>query len=314
MRGRIVGRARLWARVLALGWIALLAACAPQMPTDCAVVKITEMPLRHEHRLLTVPVGINGQWVRMLVDTGAERTMITEETAERLKLPRDARFQTRSGGVGGVTQSADARIDSLVLGGIAFPFQRLPVNRLGPGVPFDGLLGADILLAFELDIDVPAGTLSIYRLRRCPEAGPPWAERGVQIGGVTAQRDRMLVPIEVEGVAATALLDTGAQTSTIGQSLARRLGLSEAVLAANPALTIRGVGPGTMQARLHRFRQVRLGPLVGTNVVLPIMPTDLGFGDALIGQDFLSGRRVWLSFPTRRLFISQKGDEVLLRP
>jgi hypothetical protein len=59
---------------------------------------------------------------------------------------------------------------------------------------------------------------------------------------------------------------------------------------------------------------VRIGPVVGTNVMLPVLPTDMGFGDALIGQDFLRDRRVWLSFPTRQLYISQHAHEMLLRP
>lgn len=304
---------RAW-RPLLLLLLGLLSACAQQATLDCSLVRITEMPLKHERRLLTVPVGINGEWVTLLVDTGAERSMITEETVERLKLPRDQRFVTRSAGVGGATQSADARIDSMVLGGIAFPVGRLSVNRLGPGVPFDGLLGADILLAFDLDIDVPGGKLSLYRVRRCPVADPPWAERGVPIPGVSAMRDRMMVPIRIDGVEGMALLDTGAQTSAVGQAMARRLGLTDQALANAPVMPIRGVGTGVAQARLHRFKEVRIGPAVGTNIPLPILPGEGGFGDALVGQDFLSGRRMWLSFPTRRLFISQHSHEMLLKP
>ncbi len=310
-RGRLPAW-RAW-RPLLLLLLGLLSACA-QPTLDCALVRITEMPLKHEKRLLTVPVGINGEWVTMLVDTGAERSMITEETVERLKLPRDSRFMTRAAGVGGVTQSADARIDSMLLGGIAFPVERLSVNRLGPGVPFDGLLGADILLAFDLDIDVPGGKLSLYRVRRCPVTDPPWTERGVPIPGVSALRDRMMVPIRINGVDGMALLDTGAQTSAIGQSMARRLGLTDQALANAPVLPIRGVGTGIAQARLYRFKEVRIGPAVGTNIPLPVLPGEGGFGDALIGQDFLNGRRMWLSFKTLRLFISQHSHEMLLRP
>jgi predicted aspartyl protease len=302
-----------WLRAPILLLVILLGACA-QPVLECDLVRITQMPLRPHHGLLTVPVGINGQWVDMLVDTGAERSMVTEDTAERLSLRRDPRFVTRSGGVGGMTQTVDARIDSLVLGGIRFPVDRLAVNRLGPGVPYDGLLGADILLAFDLDIDVRGGALSLYRVRRCPAADPPWGqEPAVPIPGVTAQRDRLMVPIEVDGVAGTALLDTGAQTSALGASLARRLGLTAQAMAASPTLSIRGVGPGTLQARIHRFRSVRIGPAVGQNVALPVLPIEIGFADALIGQDFLRGRRVWVSFPTRRLFVSQHPHEMLLR-
>lgn len=267
-----------------------------------------------DNNLLTVPVGVNGRWLTMLVYTGAERNSVTEDAARRLGLPRDARFITRSGGVGGVTQSADARLESFVLGGIAFPIDRVAVTALGPGIPFDGLLGADILLAFDLDIDPRGGQVSLYRVRRCVEADPPSPEPAVEIAGVAALRDRLMVPLAINNVVGMALLDTDAQTSALGASFGRRLGLEAHHHAAALVLTIRGVEPGTMETRIHRFRDARVGPVTARDIPLPVLPNDMGFGDALLGQDFLLGRRVWISFPTRRLFISQHGHERLIRP
>jgi hypothetical protein len=37
---------------------------------------------------------------------------------------------------------------------------------------------------------------------------------------------------------------------------------------------------------------------------LPVVPMSSGMGDALIGGDFLRGRRVWVSFSTHRLFLA----------
>jgi predicted aspartyl protease len=294
--------------------LVVLTACAAPSAEDCALTRITTLPITRHTTLLTVPVGINGQWVTMLVDTGAERTVLTEAAASRLKLPRDQRFITRSGGVGGITQAADARVESFVLGGVGFPIERVAINPLGPGIPFDGLLGADILLAFDLDIDPREGRISLYRVRRCPYAGPPWTEPAVEITGVAALRDRLMVPLVINSVAGMALLDTGAQTSAVGASFGRRLGLVARDHATAPVLTMRGVGPGTLETRVHQFRDVQVGPVAARNIALPVLPTDMGFGDALLGQDFLLGRRVFISFPTRRLFISQHGHERLVRP
>jgi predicted aspartyl protease len=127
-------------------------------------------------------------------------------------------------------------------------------------------------------------------------------------------RDRMMVPLEVDGLTAVALLDTGAQASLLGQSAARRLGLDERRLAEDPVLRMRGVGSGTTDARIHTFRQVRLGPISAQGMRLAVMPTDVGFGEALVGQDLLHGRRVWLSFPTRRVWVSERPGERLARP
>ena len=54
-------------------------------------------------------------------------------------------------------------IDRLVLGGVHFPIDRIAVGsfrlQTARGLSADGLLGADILLAFDMDIDVPEGKL-----------------------------------------------------------------------------------------------------------------------------------------------------------
>jgi predicted aspartyl protease len=272
-------------------------------------VPIAEMPLEATNRLLTVPVGINGHWTRMLVDTGAERTTVSEDTALRLGLSRDPHYVSRSGGVGGTTVHPDVRIDGLVLGGVDFPVERLAVSRFGQGLSVDGLLGADVLLAFDLDIDVAGSRMTFYRVRRCPEAAPPWHEPALPIHGIAARKDRMLIPVELDGVAGAAVLDTGAQATAIGIDMARRTGLTDAALASDPVMPIRGVGTNTLISRLHRFRSLRVGPVMHRDVDLPVLPGDVGIGDALVGQDFLRERRVWLSFPTRRMFVSQRAEE-----
>lgn len=292
--------------------LAVLAGCADGTGT-CDLVRITQLPVETYNRLPIVPVGINGQWTRLLVDTGAERTTLSDAAVKRLGMARDDRFVSRSGGVGGITTSADAKVDSLVMGGVRFPIERLAVSRFGEGLPVDGLLGADILLAFDLDIDMPRGTLALYRVRRCADSTPPWEGRFVPITGVAAHRDRMVVPITLDGFTGTAILDTGAQATAIGVDMARRMGLTEQVLADDPATQVRGVGPGVMSARMRLFRELRVGPVAQQNVVLPVLPTDVGIGDALIGQDFLRHRRVWMSFPTRQLFVSELAHERLAR-
>jgi hypothetical protein len=42
---------------------------------------------------------------------------------------------------------------------------------------------------------------------------------------------------------------------------------------------------------------------------LVVLPSDFGVGDALIGEQFLQGRRVWLSFRNRAVFVSRRSNE-----
>ena len=65
-----------------------------------------------------------------------------------------------------------------------------------------------------------------------------------------------------------------------------------------------GAAPDQVAVRLHRFRELRVGPTVVHSPTLPVVPMSDGMGDALVGADFLQGRRVWLSFATQRVFVT----------
>jgi hypothetical protein len=205
-------------------------------------------------------------------------------------------------------------LDRMVIGDVRFPVERIAVGTLNfdgtSGLVADGLLGADILLAFEMDIDVPHKMLTLYRVRRCGGTKPNWPDPAVEVTGVTSRKDRMLIPFTLDGVAGQAILDTGAQRSVIGLDMARRLGLNEANMAGDPTIRHRGAGPEVLLTHVHRFRDLRIGPAVVYQPALSVLPTQAGVGDALVGEDFLQGRRVWLSFPTRQLFVSPLEHEL----
>jgi hypothetical protein len=67
-----------------------------------------------------------------------------------------------------------------------------------------------------------------------------------------------------------------------------------------------GASPDMVSVPVHRFRELRVGPAVVQNPVLPVVPMTDGMGDALVGADFLTGRRVWLSFATNQMFITSR--------
>jgi len=290
--------------------LATLAGCAA--PENCALVPLAEMPLETHANLLFVTAVISGRPVRLLVDTGAERTVLTQATVARLGLSHDLRHLTRSFGIGGSSASWDADIPGIVLGQTRFPVEHVAVGNFTidqvSGPMADGLLGADILLAFDMDIDSAEHRLTLYRVRRCPDAPPPWHQPSIQINGLDARRDRLLVPITLDNVAGMAILDTGAQATTIGMGMARRLGLSTESLEADRTILARGAAPHPVAVHLHQFRELLVGGEARImDPTLAVVPSDSAVGDALLGGDFLHGRRVWLSFATRRLFVSTVG-------
>jgi hypothetical protein len=171
------------------------------------------------------------------------------------------------------------------------------------------LLGADILLAFDLDIDVPGGKLTLYRAGQCPQSGPPWTEHAVAIPGVSARKDRLLLPFELDNISGLAILDTGAGRTVIGLDMARRMGLNEQTMAADMKVRQRGIGPAEVVGYLHRFKLLRIGPAEQNDPLIAVQLAEAGIGDALVGEPFLQHRRVWISFRNRQVFISRGGQE-----
>lgn len=293
-----------------------MAACTADEPSarradgTCPLVALAEMPLEVRGGMLFVEAKIDEEPVTLLVDTGAERTLLTESVVDRLHLPRDQQHSTRTLGIGSPTAAWDAKLPKgLVLGATHFPVDSVTVGRFAihevAGGSADGLLGADILLAFDIDLDLPARRITLYRARRdCPDARPPWTQPYVAVAGVSTRRDRLSVPFELDGVGGMAVLDTGAQLSSISQAMAQRVGLAENALATDRTVIAHGAAPDQVAVHIHRFREFRVGPAVMHAPALPVVPTVGGMGEALVGADFLEGRQVWLSYSTQKILVT----------
>jgi predicted aspartyl protease len=279
-------------------------------------VKVAQVPLEPVGRLFSVPVTLNSHPISMLLDTGAERSLLAEATVLRLNVERNGQTVTAVAGLAGGTMRADASIGSMSIGGVPIAVDRMAVGSLGGNQTVDGTLGLDILRDFDLDIDAPHRALTLYRVRRCERADPPWQETAIPIAGVSTMSRWLEAPVEIDGVSATAVLDTGASYSSITPRLARQLGLTDQILADDRTLNLHVISGPDTQARIHRFKSIRIGPVTMHDryaLVLAKNPAALGggrrFPEALIGQDFLSHWQVWFSLRTDRLYISgQRSD------
>ncbi|OJW28623.1 MAG: hypothetical protein BGO51_19295 [Rhodospirillales bacterium 69-11] len=303
-------------RPLLLGLLLALGACGRERVADCSLVKVTALPLRMENGLPLVRVVVNGTPTWFIADSGAARSVLTESARTRLGLPEDQGHLTQTIGVGGATTAWDARIDSLVIGGVRFPVERMAVGRFtighDPATAPAGLLGADILLAFDLDIDLGKRTLTLYRARMCPDGQPPWQEAAVAIPGVARENDRLVLPVLLDGAEGMALLDTGAQDSVVGSRMAERMGLTPDATAQDPIVGQHGAGPAPVEGRRHRFARLAVGPTVMHEPELTILPSDGAIGDGVLGQDFMKGRRLWVSFASKQVFIAAPHTETLV--
>lgn len=290
--------------------VALLALAGCTAGSGCDLVQVAQVPLELKGRLPTVPVTVNGHKLSFLLDTGSTKSLLNEATVRRLKIVRDARFYTPLIGVAGGSSQDDASVDSLAIGDAPIDQSRMSVSTMG-NLPIDGILGLDIIRDFDLDIDVPKRALTLYRVRRCQQADPPWQEPAVRIPDASTMSGWLRVPFAVDDIEGSAAFDTGASQTMILPQMMRRLGLTEQALASDRSIRTTVIASGTSDVRLHRFRSLRVGPVTVPDAFILVItkePPAFGyagsFGDGAIGMEFVLTRRVWFSFRTARLYVA----------
>jgi predicted aspartyl protease len=304
--------------IIACLLLPMLAGC--QQDSGCDLVKAAAVPLDAKGLLFVVPVTIGGHRLNMLLDTGAQRSVLDEGTVRRLGIPQDGRTATVMVGVAGGSPKFDANVDGMLLGDASISVDRMPVSTTGiPGI--DGVLGLDSLRDYDLDIDGPKRMLALYRVRWCDRAEPPWNEAAVPIEGISTRMGWMQMPFEIDGVAVTGAVDTGASLTTITPRVARRLGLTEQAMADDRVIKLHVIAGEDTPARVHRFKTLQIGPVTAHNVSILVLAKDppaLGggrqFEDTVIGQDLLRNRRVWFSIRTGRLYLSRRDNDTTAEP
>lgn len=269
--------------IVALLLLLAISGCAEE--SGCAAVKVAEVPLQPRGRVFTVPTSINGKTLDMLLDTGGARSMLVDASVRRLGIRQDGRTSSVLVGLTGGSLRADANIDSISLGGAPLSVDRMPVNSFGNIQGLDGVLGLDVLGKFDLDIDGPHKMLALYRVGRCEAADLPWSEPAVAIAGTSSSGSWLEMPIEVDGVQGSAVVDTGAAYTAIMPRMMRRLSLTEQQLASDRTTTLHMIAGEDAALRVHRFQMIRLGPVVFHDVPVLVLTKDrpplaLGAGSA----------------------------------
>ena len=286
----------------------LLIACESPVGRNCGIRPQAEIPLRVVDNIPLVDVRLNGAPATMVLDTGAERTVLTESAARRVGLEFDPRNIQRGAGAGGVVTSFAARVRRMELAGLSIPDHPVLAtpHSLGSvgGTPIDGLLPALVLSAFDVDLDLPGRKITLYAGTVCGDTIiPPWSEPFISLPADFSRPPRVNLRVRAGGQELRALLDTGAQGITITARAAASAGVGPAELEAGQPIMVRGVGPTPVQARRVRLPELQIGPETGRNT--PVIVTDSGMDriDMILGMDYLAHRRLWLSYARQQAFI-----------
>jgi predicted aspartyl protease len=295
---------------LLLTLLAGLAGSTAAPAQDCRPTRQAGFTVTPMGNVPVVTVRINGGTAAFLFDTGAERTIMTAAAAERLGVDAHYEYARRMRSIGGAVAGGDARVRSFGLGGMALSDFRILVGAVSLpsflGKPIDGLLGADFLSDYEVDLDLAHHRIMLFAPPPCPITAPAWSGPYATIEANRSLHDRLFFPVSLDGRPLAALIDTGAQLTTLDADAAAAIGVTGTALAHDPVTTLRGAAAEVVNSRAHRFAELQIDGEALRDQTIMVARLGLQDADLVLGADFLRWQRVWLSYRSHRIFLERR--------
>jgi predicted aspartyl protease len=296
-----------------------------QSPTEPPRVEDQDSTLQDtgldRYRRVTAEVFINGQGPFIfIVDSGANRSAITEDVAERLGLPFEAPVVVNT--VVGSRLRPTVRVQELRIDGRAQHDMAIPTLAL-TGAAADGVLGVDWLANRRMTFHFDDQKLEISG-----PAPPQPVNRETILLEARLQEGRLsLIDAMVSGQAVNAMIDTGAQY-TLGNRALQAWAMSRAGVGSAPMrVGVSTVTGERVEGDVLRLPQLRLGKALFENV--PVVFADLRLFELwdmerkpalVIGLDLISWfdsvtldysrRQVSLNFDPNRAAQVAKGGRI----
>jgi predicted aspartyl protease len=236
----------------------------------------------------TIDAKINNRDAKFVLDSGAFYSMISSATAAEYHLKTEPGYGLTVTGIGGAADVGVATVKEFSLVGLII--KNLDFLVGGSDVGNAGLLGQNFLEKFDVEYDLAAGAIRLFKTEDCGHTRLAY--------WLTPEQDYSSMPIErIEpmhphtiGVAYVndkkirVEFDTGAFTSVLSLKAAERAGVrpdSPGVVASGYT---RGIGRGTTKEYIAPFASFKIGDGEEIkNTKLRIADIGLDDADMLVG-------------------------------
>jgi len=167
---------------------------------------------------MVAPVMVNGRGpYRFIIDTGANRSVVSEQLATQLGLQPVGEGTVHT--VHGATQAQIVSVDSLTYGDLELPGSQLPMLQGAVLAGEHGLLGVDGMAGRRLLLDFENRCIEISPARRSAPLRGIWTGiRGeLRFGHLVVVRGR------VDGLRVNVIIDSGSNTSLANRAMHRMM-------------------------------------------------------------------------------------------
>lgn len=298
---------------------ALLTGCAPQPEAGRTAdacrdraFRAAAVPARLVDGLLVLPGRVNGQPVRLRVDTGANLLlMLWANAARQLGVATSAAGHGDT--LAGAVAMRQGTVETLEIGDLVFSGLVTAVLPQRTDTGAEGQLGVILLETGDLMHGFPLQPLAMLIDAEGCEREVLGALGGGQLPVVTVPltqpfRDSanayLFATLDVEGQPLLAMLDTGMTATALTQAGLTRVGRDRPLVARTEVRNIDGrLAPG----EIRRFATVRFGPLGARDANLLVLPDSAltrRFGiEAFVGADLLFAQPALISAKSRTLYL-----------
>ncbi len=301
---------RLSAALLALAF----AAAAPAR-AECLLAKMP-MAVTMVGSKPSVEVRLNDHPVRLEVDSGSFFSTLSAAAAAQLGVhTRPAPFNFYVTGVGGQENRVDLAKVKFGVGKTDVPQMDFVVL---PGLQGDlgivGLLGRNILAHWDVDYDFAHGELALVQPRACGGKVLAYWDPAADVLPMTGANDSPVHPatawVKINGKEIKALFDTGASSTGLTMTGARKVGLDVHGPKAIPAGSTHGIGQRTSASWLVPVDEVLIGGEKIKNTKVRVSDYTATDHDMLIGADFFLSHHVYVANSQQKIYFTYNGGPV----
>jgi hypothetical protein len=319
---------RLCTAILVLA-LAVPAAADDKCPPLKIVASIDLIPMTNSQHY-AVPVEIAGTPKRMILDMGADVSMLSAKAADELKLSthksRSVKFYT-------LTSASTDRYTSVpvklgYMQGNVDMWVSETLNDLSSDPLVVGLLGTDVLSNYDLSIDFTANKLELLSQDHCDGNVVYWPASAIAVVPFqTWSIGKIMFDVTLDGKTMKAILDTGASTSTL------RLDTAVSELGIQPG-SADTPASGHLNERedltiyRHTFKTLDFHGIVVSNPKFTLIPEKmsqiLAAGESrrwrnpvreygieapiLIGMNVLKHLHIYIAYQEKKLYITPAGQ------
>ena len=310
-----MGRVTKFALALLLGLTVASTALAEEAK-KCSLQAIAVLPVTMDGMSPTIPVKINGTDTKLVADSGAFYSIISEAAANRYGMTKGATpFGLMAKGVNGKVSLQLYVAQDFDLAGILLHKVEFLVGGREFSSDWAGFLGQNILGLADVEYDLANGVIRLFKPKDCGKAMLAyWAgSKGASILTIDPlgpEHRSTTSKAWVNGKAVRVLFDTGASTSVLNRSTAEKVGITLSSQDVEPAGLGYGFGKRLVESWISPVASFAIGDEHILNTRLRVGEVDLQDSDMLIGADFFLSHRVFVANSQHKLYFTYNGGPV----